>query len=256
MAVKDYRTSGGGGFNPFGILSTLAMLIPGAQVAAPFLKGAGAITSAINGDWDKAAIGGLGLLGGGETGASSIFSPEATSPVDAITDPAQSGMGFDEINDLYNRTPDATGGFPMSAKENLFANNSGLMDDSGSVSYMPTSAKTLLTGQAEPLFGSDPSSDNTIQNYLSGNNLMAGMAPTDEARYQDMLQQYGLLGNNKQAVGENSDMGTRFADNNLTMQPRSELDYGNRYNELLSQYNLSDMDWTKRRKRNGLMGGL
>ena len=255
MAVKYPQGGGGGGFNPLGLLSTLAVMVPGAQVAAPWLQLANAGVNAAKGNWAGAALSGVGALTGGADGGS-IFSPEATSPVDAITGPAQSGMGFDEINDLYNRTPDATGGFPMSAKENLFANNSGLMDDSGSVSYMPTSAKTLLTGQAEPLFGSDPSSDNTIQNYLSGNNLMAGMAPTDKARYQDLLKQYGLLGNNKQAVGENSDMGTRFVDNNIAKQPRSDADYQNRFNELLAQYDLSDMDWTKRRQRNGLMGGL
>lgn len=277
MAVKDYRTSGGGGFNPLGILSTLAMLIPGAQVAAPWLQLANAGVNAANGNWAGAAMSGVGALTGGADG-SSIFSPEATSPVAAVTDPAQSGMGFDEINDLYNRTPDATGAFPMSAKENLFANNVGLMDDPGPVGYMPTSAKTLLTGQAEPLFGSNPSSDNTIQNYLSGNNPMAqpldalavditanqrmlngteAMLPwsdADETKYQGLLGQYGLGG--KQAVGENSDMGARFADNNIAKQPRSDADYQNRFNELLAQYNLSDMDWTKRRQRNGLMGGL
>ena len=89
---------------------------------------------------------------------------------------------------------------------------------------------------------------------LNGTEAMLPWSDADETKYQGLLGQYGLGG--KQAVGENADMGTRFADNNIAKQPRSDADYQNRFNELLAQYDLSDMDWTKRRQRNGLMGGL
>ena len=205
MALKDYRTSGGGGWNPFGILSTLAMLIPGAQVAAPWLQGAGAVTSAINGDWTGAAKQGVGLLSGG-----SLFGSDAAPDVTpSVIDPIQPsittpGMGIEENPSIFSSTQEQT--------------------------------------------------SNALSNYLSENNL-GTYTPEDEAKYQGLLGQYGIKPI-PQAVGENADMGTRFADNNIAKQPRSDLEYQNRYSELLSQYNLSDMDWTKRRKRNGLMGGL
>ena len=43
-----YGPQGGGGFNPFGLLGTLAMLIPGGQAIAPWIAGAGALTTLLS----------------------------------------------------------------------------------------------------------------------------------------------------------------------------------------------------------------
>ena len=208
MAVKYPQGGGGGGFNPLGILSTLAMMIPGAQVAAPWLQLANAGVNAANGNWAGAAMSGVGALTGGADGGS-IFGSSATPEIP----PIEPTMGMDDVSKYLSDNN------PM----------------------------------AQPLDA--PAVDITAnQRMLNGTEAMLPWSDADETKYQGLLGQYGLGG--KQAVGENADMGTRFADNNIVKQPRSDADYQNRFNELLAQYNLSDMDWTKRRQRNGLMGGL
>ena len=208
MAVKYPQGGGGGGFNPLGILSTLAMMIPGAQVAAPWLQLANAGVNAANGNWAGAAMSGVGALTGGADGGS-IFGSSATPEIP----PIEPTMGMDDVSKYLSDNN------PM----------------------------------AQPLDA--PAVDITAnQRMLNGTEAMLPWSDADETKYQGLLGQYGLGG--KQAVGENADMGTRFADNNIVKQPRSDADYQNIFNELLAQYNLSDMDWTKRRQRNGLMGGL
>ena len=208
MAVKYPQGGGGGGFNPLGLLSTLAMMVPGAQVAAPWLQLANAGVNAANGNWAGAAMSGVGALTGGADGGS-IFSSSATPEIPSI----EPTMGIEDVR-------------------------KSLSD---------------LNPTAQPL--DTPAVDITAnQRMLNGTEAMLPWSDADETKYQGLLGQYGLGG--KQAVGENADMGTRFADNNIVKQPRSDADYQNRFNELLAQYNLSDMDWTKRRQRNGLMGGL
>jgi|GEM_PF-2018669 len=64
MTVK-YQAGGGGGWNPFGFLSTLAAIIPGGQAVAPWLAGAGAVTSAVNGDIAGAAKQAAGAMASG-----------------------------------------------------------------------------------------------------------------------------------------------------------------------------------------------
>ena len=198
----------GGGFNPLGLLSTLAMMVPGAQVAAPWLQLANAGVNAAKGNWSGAAMSGVGALTGGANGKS-IFGSSATKAMP----PIEPTMGMDDVRkSLSNLNP-----------------------------------------MAQPI--DIPAPDITAnQRMLNGTEAMLPWSDADETKYQGLLDQYGLGG--KQAVGENADMGTRFADNNIAKQPRSDADYQNRFNELLAQYNLSDMDWTKRRKRNGLIGGL
>ena len=198
----------GGGFNPLGLLSTLAMMVPGAQVAAPWLQLANAGVNAAKGNWSGAAMSGVGALTGGANGKS-IFGSSATKAMP----PIEPTMGMDDVRkSLSNLNP-----------------------------------------MAQPI--DIPAPDITAnQRMLNGTEAMLPWSDADETKYQGLLDQYGLGG--KQAVGENADMGTRFADNNIVKQPRSDADYQNRFNELLAQYNLSDMDWTKRRKRNGLIGGL
>ena len=209
MAVKYPQGGSGGGFNPLGILSTLAMMIPGAQVAAPWLQLANAGVNAANGNWAGAAMSGVGALTGGSNGKS-IFGSSATPEIPPI-EPTM-GMG-DVRKSLSNLNP-----------------------------------------MAQPI--DIPAPDITAnQRMLNGTEAMLPWTESDSAKYNGLLAQYGL-GGAKQAVGENADMGTRFADNNIAKQPRSDADYQNRFNELLAQYDLSDMDWTKRRQRNGLMGGL
>ena len=208
MAVKYPQGGGGGGFNPLGILRTLAMMVPGAQVAAPWLQLANAGVNAARGNWSGAAMSGAGALTGGADGGS-IFSSSATPEIPSI----EPTMGIEDVR-------------------------KSLSD---------------LNPMAQPLDA--PAVDITAnQRMLNGTEAMLPWSDADETKYQGLLGQYRLGG--KQAVGENADMGTRFADNNIVKQPRSDADYQNRFNELLAQYNLSDMDWTKRRKRNGLIGGL
>lgn len=210
MAVIQAPQSGGG-WNPLGLLSTLAMMVPGAQVAAPWLQLANAGVNAANGNWAGAAMSGVGALTGGADGSSIFGSGDPASQFPGI----EPTMGEADVSQyLSDNNPMADTAVADTATPDITANQRML---NGTESAMPWSA-------------------------------------ADDEKYNALLAQYGMGG--KQAVGENADMGTRFADNNLTMQPRSDLDYGNRYNELLSQYNLSDMDWTKRRKRNGLIGGL
>ena len=206
MAV--YYDKPSGGFNPLGLLSTLAMMVPGAQVAAPWLQLANAGVNAANGNWAGAAMSGVGALAGGADGGS-IFSSSATPEIPSI----EPTMGIEDVR-------------------------KSLSD---------------LNPMAQPLDA--PAVDITAnQRMLNGTEAMLPWSDADETKYQELLGQYGLSG--KQAVGGNADMGTRFADNNIVKQPRSDADYQNRFNELLAQYNLSDMDWTKRRERNGLIGGL
>ena len=208
MAVKYPQGGGGGGFNPLGLLSTLAMIVPGAQVAAPWLQLANAGVNAAKGNWSGAAMSGVGALTGGANGKS-IFGSSATKAMP----PIEPTMGMDDVSKYLSDNN------PM----------------------------------AQPLDA--PAVDITAnQRMLNGTEAMLPWSDADETKYQGLLGQYGLGG--KQAVGENADMGTRFADNNIAKQPRSDADYQNRFNELLAQYDLSDMDWTKRRQRNGLMGGL
>ena len=208
MAVKYPQGGGGGGFNPLGILSTLAMMIPGAQVAAPWIQLANAGVNAANGNWAGAAMSGVGALTGGADGGS-IFRSSATPEIPSI----EPTMGIDDVRKSLSDLN------PMANQVDI------------------------------------PAPDITAnQRMLNGTEAMLPWSDADETKYQGLLGQYGLGG--KQAMGENADMGTRFADNNIAKQPRSDLEYQNRYSELLSQYNLSDMDWTKRRKRKGLMGGL
>ena len=208
MAVKDYRTSGGGGFNPLGILSTLAMLVPGGQAIAPWLQLANAGVNAANGNWAGAAMSGVGALTGGADGGS-IFGSSATPEIP----PIEPTMGMDNVRKSLSDLN------PMANQVDI------------------------------------PAPDITAnQRMLNGTEAMLPWSAADDEKYNALLAQYGMGG--KQAVGENADMGTRFADNNIAKQPRSDADYQNRFNELLAQYDLSDMDWTKRRQRNGLMGGL
>lgn len=209
MAVK-YPQGGGGGFNPLGILSTLAMMIPGAQVAAPWLQLANAGVNAANGNWAGAAMSGVGALTGGTDGGS-IFSSSATPEIP----PIEPTMGMDDVSKYLS-------------DNNPMANQVDI-----------------------------PAPDITAnQRMLNGTEAMLPWSAADDEKYNALLAQYGMGG--KQAVGENADMGTRYVDNNgILGRLRSDADSQNRFNELLSQYNLSDMDWTKRRQRNrGLMGGI
>ena len=90
MAVKYPQGGGGGGFNPLGLLSTLAMMVPGAQVAAPWLQLANAGVNAARGNWVGAAMSGAGALTGGADGKS-IFGSSATKAMPPI-EPTM-GMG-------------------------------------------------------------------------------------------------------------------------------------------------------------------
>lgn len=171
MAVK-YNQSGGGGFNPFGLLSTLAMLVPGGQAIAPWIAGAGALTSTLQGHPEEAVKYGAGLLGKSMGGMESVFNEAPIEPT----------MG------MSTALPDIT------------AN----------------------------------------QRMLNGTESALPWSGADEGKYQGLLGQYGLGG--KQAMGENADMGTRYIDNNM---PQRNYDY----DSLLAQYDLTDMDWTGRKKR-------
>lgn len=92
MAVKYPQGGGGGGFNPLGLLSTLAMMVPGAQVAAPWLQLANAGVNAANGNWAGAAMSGVGALTGGADGGS-IFSSSATPEIPSI----EPTMGIEDV---------------------------------------------------------------------------------------------------------------------------------------------------------------
>ena len=205
MAVIQAPQSGGG-WNPLGILSTLAMLIPGAQVAAPWLQLANAGVNAANGNWAGAAMSGVGALTGGADGGS-IFGSSATPEIP----PIEPTMGMDNVRKSLSDLN------PMANQVDILAPD--------------------ITAN---------------QRMLNGTEAMLPWSDADETKYQGLLGQYGLGG--KQAMGENADMGTRFMDNNAMINGK---DYANRYNELLAQYGLSDMDWTGRRQRNRtLMGGI
>ena len=96
-----------------------------------------------------------------------------------------------------------------------------------------------LNPMAQPI--DIPAPDITAnQRMLNGTEAMLPWSDADETKYQGLLGQYGLGG--KQAMGENADMGTRYLDNNM---PQRNYDY----DSLLAQYDLTDMDWTGRRKR-------
>ena len=194
MAVKYPQGGGGGGFNPLGLLSTLAMMVPGAQVAAPWLQLANAGVNAAKGNWLGAAMSGVGALTGGAN-EKSIFGSSATKAMP----PIEPTMGMDDVRkSLSNLNP-----------------------------------------MAQPI--DIPAPDITAnQRMLNGTEAMLPWSDADETKYQGLLGQYGLGG--KQAVGENADMGTRYLDNNM---PQRNYDY----DSLLAQYDLTDMDWTGRRKR-------
>lgn len=91
----------GGGFNPLGLLSTLAMMVPGAQVAAPWLQLANAGVNAAKGNWSGAAMSGVGALTGGANGKS-IFGSSATKAMP----PIEPTMGMDDVRkSLSNLNP-------------------------------------------------------------------------------------------------------------------------------------------------------
>ena len=188
-----YGPQSSGGFNPLGLLSTLAMMVPGAQVAAPWLQLANAGVNAAKGNWSGAAMSGVGALTGGAN-EKSIFSSSATPEIPSI----EPTMGIEDVR-------------------------KSLSD---------------LNPTAQPL--DTPAVDITAnQRMLNGTEAMLPWSDADETKYQGLLGQYGLGG--KQAVGENADMGTRYLDNNM---PQRNYDY----DSLLAQYDLTDMDWTGRRK--------
>ena len=193
MAVIQAPQSGGG-WNPLGILATLATVIPGAQVAAPWLQLANAGVNAAKGNWSGAAMSGVGALTGGANGKS-IFGSSATKAMP----PIEPTMGMDDVRkSLSNLNP-----------------------------------------MAQPI--DIPAPDITAnQRMLNGTEAMLPWSDADETKYQGLFGQYGLGG--KQAMGENADMGTRYLDNNM---PQRNYDY----DSLLAQYDLTDMDWTGRRKR-------
>ena len=189
-----YGPQSGGGFNPLGLLSTLAMMVPGAQVAAPWLQLANAGVNAAKGNWSGAAMSGVGALTGGAN-EKSIFGSSATKAMP----PIEPTMGMDDVRkSLSNLNP-----------------------------------------MAQPI--DIPAPDITAnQRMLNGTEAMLPWSDADKTKYQGLLGQYGLGG--KQAIGENADMGTRYLDNNM---PQRNYDY----DSLLAQYDLTDMDWTGRRKR-------
>lgn len=88
MAVKYPQGGGGGGFNPFGLLGTLAMLFPGGQAIAPWIAGAGALTSTLQGHPEDAVKYGAGLLGKGMGGTESVFNEAPIEPT----------MGMDDVS--------------------------------------------------------------------------------------------------------------------------------------------------------------
>lgn len=91
MAVIQGPQSGGG-WNPLGILATLATVIPGAQVAAPWLQLVNAGVNAAKGNWAGAALSGVGALTGGANGKS-IFGSSATKAMP----PIEPTMGMDDV---------------------------------------------------------------------------------------------------------------------------------------------------------------
>ena len=188
MAVIQAPRSGGG-FNPFGLLGTLAMLIPGGQAIAPWIAGAGALTSTLQGHPEDAVKYGAGLLGKGMGGTESVFNEAPIKPTMGIDDVRKS---LSDLNPMVNQVD-----IPVS---DITAN----------------------------------------QRMLNGTEAMLPWSDADETKYQGLLGRYGLGG--KQAIGENADMGTRYLDNNM---PQRNYDY----DSLLAQYDLTDMDWTGRRKR-------
>jgi hypothetical protein len=190
MGVK-YNQSGGGGFNPFGLLSTLAMLFPGGQAIAPWIAGAGALTSTLQGHPEEAVKYGAGLLGKGMGGTESVFNEAPIEPT----------MGMSDVRKyLSDNNPMADTALPDIPAPDITAN----------------------------------------QRMLNGTESALPWSGADEDKYQGLLGQYGLGG--KQAMGENADMGTRYIDNNM---PQRNYDY----DSLLAQYDLTDMDWTGRKKR-------
>lgn len=190
MGVK-YNQSGGGGFNPLGLLSTLAMLVPGGQAIAPWLAGAGALTSTLRGHPEEAVKYGAGLLGKGMGGTESVFNEAPIEPT----------IGMSDVRKyLSDNNPMADTALPDIPAPDITAN----------------------------------------QRMLNGTEARLPWSDADETKYQGLLGQYGLGG--KQAMGENADMGTRYIDNNM---PQRNYDY----DSLLAQYDLTDMDWTGRKKR-------
>lgn len=110
-----------------------------------------------------------------------------------------------------------------------------------------------MTPEAIAPSGADKLSD-MARNSLSNLNPSA---VADQAKYDRLLSQYGISAP-KQAVGGNADMGTRFVDNMLGNRGSFSLSDSDKdkYTELLLRYGVSDMDWTNRRRKNILNGGI
>lgn len=96
--IHDFRDKGGGGFNPFGFLSTLAAMVPGGQAFAPWLAGAGAVTSAAQGDWAGAAKQATGIFGGGSS------AKPAPGPITEATPMEQAAGLKDYLRDANSAT--------------------------------------------------------------------------------------------------------------------------------------------------------
>ncbi|MDO5116696.1 MAG: hypothetical protein Q4D58_11470 [Synergistaceae bacterium] len=85
MAVHDFTNkNGGGGLGGWlGPLSILASLVPGGQALTPWISGAGAVASAIDGDWTGAAKQAVGALGGAEASSGKAFAPKLATQMES-----------------------------------------------------------------------------------------------------------------------------------------------------------------------------
>ena len=133
MAVIQAPQSGGG-WNPFGILSTLAMMIPGGQAIAPWIAGAGALTSTLQGHPEEAVKYGAGLLGKGMGGTESVFNEAPIKPT----------MGMDDVRKyLSDNNPMADTALPDIPAPDITPNLDTDFSAKGIVGNMPSNQKAM-----------------------------------------------------------------------------------------------------------------
>lgn len=179
MGVK-YSQSGGGGFNPFGILSTLAMLIPGGQGLSPWLMGAGALTSAANGDWAGAAKQGAGLFAG------QVLDKEPASLFDPIAPTDQTANVMQYLSDNNPSVLPVTS--DITANQRMLNGTESLLPwtESDSAKYNGLLAQYGLGG-AKQAVGENADMGTR---FMDNNAMINGKDYAN--RYNELLAQYGL----------------------------------------------------------------
>lgn len=192
--IRDFTNkNSGGGWNPLGLVgSLLSMAIPG---AGPWIAGANAIGSAINGDIGGAVLNGAKAASGlgGVSGGSGAAIPKLSTQMDS--DPFYASKGLSSLN--QSGTAPGIGGIGSGVDGSTSAwapKDASLLSQQRANLPLPDVSKIPdnLSDMGTRYVGNRMQSPGFVSNLIGGGGNGYRLSDADKRRYDELLVQYGL----------------------------------------------------------------